>query len=207
MNHKVAAVLTILSVSSAFGAGPTTTKFDDMKVAQAPPRWLSGFLGEKGSPHWVVADDPSAVSPPHVLKQDGNAPCAWIVHPDLKLKDGRVEAQFKIEGGKEDPEAGVIWRFQNPRNYYYVRANSTENNVIFYRMVEGRKEEVKTIEVPVALGRWHRFKITFRGESIGIIYDGKEVIALNDGKFKQAGGVGLFSMADTVSAFDDFSAE
>src|SRR4051812_24283858 len=128
-------------ISATLSASPPSSRvkedFDRLGTDSPPPGWESGFLGEKGSPHWVVKRDRSALSASHVLKQDGDAPYAWLVHSTFHALDGSVEGQFKIESGKEDPEAGLIWRFQDSKNYYYVRANALENNIVFYRLLDG----------------------------------------------------------------------
>ncbi len=203
----VGLILTLCQAEAGTLAHKFRITFDDMKTDAAPPEWKSGFLGSSGSPHWFVNSDHSALSAPHVLKQDGNAPYAWIVHSSFQAANGSVEVQFRILSGKEDPEAGVIWHFKDGSNYYYVRANILENNVVFYHMLRGQKELVKSVDVPVATHRWHRFKVDFRGEEISVNYDGKEIISLQDSKIKGPGGVGLFSMADTVVDFDDFAAD
>lgn len=204
----LAFAVTLLGTASSLAndSRSFTAKFDEMKLGTPPPGWPSGFLGSSGNPHWVVDKDPDASSSPHVLRQDGNAPYAWIVHPSFRSVNGTVEARFKILSGKQDPEAGVIWRFKDAKNYYYVRANIIENNVVLYRMRDGKKEEVKSVDVPVPTDRWHRFKVGFLGDRFSVSFDGKDVISLQDTQISGAGGVGLFSMADTNAEFDDFSA-
>jgi hypothetical protein len=202
--------LSLLIPGALFAAQPSPkvqADFDDLKADAPPAAWESGFLGERGAPRWVVKRDRSALSASHVLKQEGDAPYAWIVHPTFQALNGSVEAQFKIESGKADPEAGLIWRFQDAKNYSYVRANALANNIVLYRMLDGRKESIKSVALPVPYGRWHRFKVVFRDETVAVTYDGKQIISLQDSKHLKAGKVGLFSMADTVAAFDDFLAD
>ncbi|HUP57161.1 MAG TPA: hypothetical protein VM598_06890 [Bdellovibrionota bacterium] len=200
----------LLSVASAFASAEVrkvTADFDSLKADVSPAGWESGFLGEKGAPRWLVKRERSALSASHVLRQEGDAPYAWIVRSGFEALNGVAEVQFRIESGKIDPEAGLIWRFQDARNYYYVRGNALLNNIVFYRMLDGRKEAVKSVDLPVAYGRWHRFKVVFRDDSVAVTYDGKQIMSLQDTRLRKPGRVGLFSMADTVASFDDFAAE
>jgi hypothetical protein len=181
--------------------------FDSLKVGTSTEGWKGGFYGKDGKPRWSVVSDAAAPSRPNILKQDGKATYNWLVKDGISMQDGSVRTSVRIDSGKEDPEAGVIWRFKDRKNYYYVRANALEKNVIFYRMFKGKKELVKTVDLPIGFGEWHELGAQFQGPSINIQFDGKTVLSVQDSKIPGAGGVGLFTMADTICGFDDFQAK
>ncbi len=177
--------------------------FDQDKVGVQPQGWESGSHGKKGAPHWSVVLDKEAPSKPNVLKQDHKTTYGYLISKALPTKDGVVSAKFKIESGKEDPEAGVIFRFIDAKNYYYVRANSLENNIIFYRMSAGQKQAIKSVDVPVPGNKWHGLRIEFRNDAIKVEFNGKELFSAKDSTIKDKGGLGVWTTADTIALFDD----
>ncbi len=192
-------------ISSA--ASAETHGFDNLKDGAPLKGWSSGFYGSKGNPKWKIMKDETAPSKPFVLNQSGRATYSWLVKNDFLLKNGFVEVDFKIVSGKDDPEAGLVWRHLDKNNYYYVRANAVEDNVIFYRMNRGKKEVVKEADYKVPFKTWHRLKVTFKDNQIDILIDNKPVISVRDPVFLSRGKVGLFTTADTVASFDNFSYE
>ncbi len=192
--------------SANAAATPRKVTFDDLKPGEAPSGWVIGFFGDKGAPKWSVAAEPSAPSKPNVLRQSGSVIYGFLVAPALNGKDGSVQSRFRIESGKEDPEAGLVLRFQDAKNYLYVRANSLEKNLVFYRMNAGKKELVKSVEAQVSSGQWHELRVEFTGESFKVSLDGRELMSLTDAVIKGSGLVGVWTTADTVVAFDDFEA-
>lgn len=42
------------------------------------------------------------------------------------LKDGEVNVAFKTVEGRVDRAAGIVWRYQDPNNYYIARANAED---------------------------------------------------------------------------------
>ncbi len=198
--------LIFLSLSNVCLAdGTTVLNFDQLKVGSTLNGWEQGFYGSKGAPVWKVEDDPTAPSKPHVLMQTGTAVYSWYVEKTPIVADGSVEADIKIISGKEDPETGLVWHHKNGKNYYYVRANAVEENIIFYRMNDGKKEVVKEADSKVGFNSWHHLKVQFSGEQIQVIFDGKQVISTKDAVLKDAGRIGFFTTADTIGAFDNFS--
>jgi hypothetical protein len=196
----------LISLIPALGWSATVS-FDDMKKGEPLKGWLQGFYGAKGSPNWSIDEDATAPSRPHVLKQSGNAIYSWTVLPGPVVADGSVEADMKIISGKEDPEVGLVWRHKDGKNYFYARINGLEDNVIFYRMNNGKKEVVKEIETKVGFNKWHGLRVEFKGEQVEIFFDKKSVISVRDASFKTKGRVGLFTTADTVGAFDNVKVE
>lgn len=180
--------------------------FDAEKVGTIPAGWDAGSLDAKGKPVWAVAAEKDAPSKGNVMRQSGNAVFNFLVAPHLKIKDGLVTVTFRIESGKEDPEAGLVLRFTDAKNYLYVRANSLEKNLVFYRMNGGKKELVKSIDAPVAANAWQTLQAEFHGDAFKIRLDGKEFMTFKDNVSNGEGRVGLWTTADTVAAFDNFEA-
>lgn len=181
--------------------------FDALKNGdELPISWKTGFYGATGSPVWKISADKDAPSPPHVLKQSGQASYSWLIVPNFVLQSGFVEVGFQIAAGKEDPEAGIIWRFIDGKNYSYVRANSLENNIVVYKMQDGKKIQLKSASI--AIGKtWHKLRSDFIADGISIKLDGKEVLSLSNRGSDKTGSVGLYTTADTVAHFDNLSAE
>ena len=178
--------------------------FDDAKPGEAPKGWTATKTG-KGEPKWTAVADESAQSKPYVLKQSGEAAYPLAIKDDTSLKDGFVEVKFKPVSGGEDQAGGVVWRVQDADNYYIARANALENNVRIYHFVKGKRTQFKGVNLPVAGNQWHTLRVNFTGNRFAVLFNGKELFSAEDDTFKDAGKVGLWTKADSVTLFDDFS--
>lgn len=194
----------LAAMVAAMPAVAGTENFDAAKPGGLPADWTAGVTG-KGSPVWGIEADTSAPSKPNVLKQSGSGTFPWCVKKSVSLSNGFVEVKFKPLSGKEDAAGGVIWRFKDGDNYYVARANALENNVSLYYTAKGRRITIKYVDAPVALGQWHSLRVEFEGKNIKVNFDGKQYIAVEDEHISGAGAVGLWTKADSVTAFDDFA--
>ena len=181
-----------------------TVSFDDLKTGAPPPGWTATKTG-KGEAKWAVVADDSAPSKPNVLKQSGEATYPVCIKEDTSLKDGFVEVKFKPISGKEDQAGGVVWRAKDSDNYYIARANALEDNVTIYHTIKGRRSEKKRTEMKVSSHEWHTLRVDFSGNHFTVTFDGKKAIEWDDETFKDAGKVGVWTKADSVTLFDDFS--
>jgi len=181
-----------------------TLNFDNDQTGSLPAAWSAGVTG-RGSPKWAVERDSTAPSRPNVLKQSGSGTFPYCVVRQSSLADGYVEVKFKPLGGKEDQAGGLIWRFKNRDNYYVARANALEDNVSLYYTENGSRKTLKYVDAPVAGNVWHTLRVEFDGQSIKVALDGKTTIEFQDGHIAGAGAVGVWTKADSVTAFDDFS--
>lgn len=181
-----------------------TINFDDAKTGEPPPGWTAKQTGS-GSAKWSVEKDASAPSKPNVLKQSGEATFPVCIKNDPNLKDGFVEVKFKPVGGKEDQAGGVIWRVQDPKNYYISRANALEDNVTIYHTIGGKRVAFKSINTKVTSGVWHTLRVDFKGNKFTVTFDGTKIIEATDESFANAGKVGVWTKADSVTLFDDFA--
>ena len=178
--------------------------FDNEKTGGLPAGWTAGVTG-RGAPKWAVEADATAPSKPNVLKQSGSGTFPYCVLPASSLTDGYVEVKFKPLAGKEDQAGGLIWRFKNGDNYYVARANALENNVSLYYTENGSRKTLKYADAPVARNTWHTLRADFIGQSIKVALNGKTYIEFKDSHIAGAGAVGVWTKADSVTLFDDFS--
>jgi len=178
--------------------------FDSDPVGSPPSGWQAGVTG-RGSPKWTVEADPTAPSPPNVLRQSGGGTFPWAVKSGVQLADGFVEVKFKPSSGREDQAGGVVWRWKDGDNYYVARANALEDNVSLYYVRRGSRKTLKYVDAPVPKDQWHRLRVEFADERIVVALNGKTYIDHKDDHITGAGAVGLWTKADSVTAFDDFS--
>jgi hypothetical protein len=195
------ALMTGLLCGSALAG---TVNFDDLKTGAPPPGWTASKTG-KGDPKWEVVADDSAPSKPNVLKQSGEATYPVCFKNDTSVKDGYVEVKFKPISGKEDQAGGLIWRCKDVDNYYIARANALEDNVTIYHTIKGKRASFKNIDHKVATAVWHTLRVEFEGNKFAVIFDGEKVIEATDDSFSDAGKVGVWTKADSVTLFDDFT--
>jgi 3-keto-disaccharide hydrolase len=198
-------ILTMFTLGLATAlAAAETVNFDDMKAGATPPGWTATQTG-KGSGKWSVEKDESAPSKPNVLKQSGQATFPVCLKDDTNLKDGFVEVKFKPISGKEDQAGGLIWRAKDSNNYYVARANALENNVTIYHTINGHRTEKKRTKTTVATNQWHILRVDFQGNHFTVTFDGQKAIEWDDNTFKEVGKVGVWTKADSVTLFDDFT--
>ena len=181
-----------------------TVDFDRDATGAPPPGWHCGATG-RGTPRWSVEVDASAPSKPNVLKQLGNGTFPWCAKTNVAIADGFVEVKFKPMQGREDQAGGVVWRWKDGDNYYVARANALENNVSLYHTTRGSRHTIKYVDVPVAANQWHTLRVEFAAKRITVSLDGKQYIDAQDEHIAGAGAVGVWTKADSVTAFDDFS--
>src|SRR5262249_13153356 len=141
---------------------------------------------------------------PNVLKQSGAATFPVCFKDDTILKDGFVEVKFKPISGKEDQAGGVVWRLKDANNYYIARANALEDNVTIYHTINGRRTEKKRAKMKVASNVWHVLRVDFQGNHFVVTFNGQKALEWDDETFKDAGKVGVWTKADSVTLFDDF---
>ena len=178
--------------------------FDRDKTGAPPADWTCGVTGS-GKPRWTVEADPGAPSAPNVLMQSGAGDFPWCVRTATAIQDGFVEVKFKPTRGREDQAGGVVWRWKDGNNYYVARANALENNVSLYYTEGGSRRTLTYVDAPVASNAWHVLRVEFKGTGTRVLLDGKAVIAFEDAHIAGPGAVGVWTKADSVTAFDDFS--
>ncbi len=195
---------TLITMVLASVALAQTVTFDNLQTGAPPPGWTATKTGS-GQAKWTIEKDDTAPSKSNVLKQSGQATYPVCIKDDTSLKDGFVEVKFKPVSGKEDQAGGLIWRAKDSNNYYVARANALEDNVTIYHTINGRRTEKKRTNMKVASNEWHSLRVDFQANHFTVTLDGKKAIEWDDATFKDAGKVGVWTKADSVTLFDDFT--
>jgi hypothetical protein len=173
----------------------TNLKFDTISSGQLPAG-AQVFSGK-----WSVRAEKDAPTSPNALCQSGVAEYPAIVLGDTVYSDGYITTSFKSISGKEDQAAGIIFRVQDKDNYYILRANALEDNVILFKYVKGRRIAIKEGNSKVTKGAWQELMVVFEGSHILGYLNGKLVVNANDSTF-ESGKVGLWTKADSQTCFD-----
>jgi hypothetical protein len=156
---------------------------------------------------WVVLEDLSAPAGPKVIAEisgdrtSDRFPLA--IMEGFEARDVAVSVRFKPVSGTVDQAAGLVVRLRDPRNYYIARANALENNVRLYRVVDGRRTQFASVDVPVPRDRWQSLGLRVQGDRFSVSLDGRELFAATDRTFRDAGRVGLWTKADSLTHFDN----
>src|SRR6267142_2848742 len=151
---------------------------------------------------WAVEEMAGAPSGKKVLVQRATKnEFNVIVAPGGPYGDVDVSMKFKPVAGREDASGGIVFRFTDGK-YYVVRANALEDNFRLYSYDKGRRQlATATVKAP-ALGQWHTARLVVVGDHMQAWLDGKLYLDHRDARFK-SGRVGLWTKADSVTAFDD----
>lgn len=212
----------IATVCLALGATPPTSPAIMASTQTAPQgaadtqRWSEGPVetfdfDNKGIDGWVTVEGqwavetfPGTPSGSKALVQRATRnQFNVIVAPLGPYSDLDISVKFKPISGKEDASGGLVFRFSDGA-YYVVRANALEDNVRLYSYDRGRRQlATASIKAP-ALGTWHTLRVVALDDRIQAWLDGQRYLDHRDTRFK-SGRVGLWTKADSVTAFDDLT--
>jgi hypothetical protein len=176
--------------------------FDDVAVGTLPADFLA-VLG-----NWRVEAADAAPSAPNVLRQAGafkGPDFPRVIVKGLTFTDLTVRVRCRPESGDGDRACGLIFRVKDSDNYYVTRANALEGNIRLYRVVNGDRQQFASADLDVTAGQWHTLEATAQGAKISVTWDGRSVIEASDTTFAN-GKIGLWTKADSVTAFDDLEA-
>jgi Domain of Unknown Function (DUF1080) len=183
----------------------TMIAIEKMDIGGPPAGFEFARTGQGGPGQWVLVSDSSAsggraIEQSSADRTDYRFPLA--IYAPLSAKDGEISIRFKSVAGKVDQAAGIAMRLVDSDNYYVVRANALENNVRFYRMIKGSREQLKGANVKVSANEWHTLGLKVEGERFTVTFDGKQLFTTTDSTFADAGKFALWTKADSITRFD-----
>lgn len=184
----------------------TTINFEESMEGSLPTDWVAP-VGK-----WAVVTQENN----KVLKQSAaNSGSTFNICVNTKLVYQNLQLQVKVkaDAGNEDQGGGLVWRYTDKNNYYIVRANPLEKNIVLYKVENGKRKDLPLIskgrtygmKAPMETAKWHTLKVTIQDSMFTVFFDGKELYNVKDETFKEAGLVGVWTKADAQTYFDDLS--
>ena len=194
--------------------------FEKDAPGTVPAGFLSLLGGQGEAGVWAVEIDDSAARGSRVVTQTNTENTSYrfplLIENSILATDVDLKVRFKAVAGKLDQAAGLVWRFADTNNYYVVRANALEDNVVLYRVKNGKREDLKPTgdgataygrKVSVPAGHWHTLAVTVRGNRFTVFFNGLELFVVEDETFAGPGRIGLWTKADSMTRFDDLEVE
>ncbi len=191
-------------------AGGKTFRFDNDPVGSPPPGFEFARTGQGTGGKWIVREDKDKPGN-RVLVQESADPTDYrfplAIVKEGAYKNVTLSVRAKPMSGAVDQGFGLVWRYRDANNYYVTRCNADEDNCTIYHTVNGRRRSFQNKSIKVAKNAWHSLKMQAAGNHFVIWYDGTKVLDATDETFKDGGRVGLWTKADSVIEFDDFTIE
>src|SRR5215204_1367797 len=214
MRKLIHVALLLTATLVTMDAATRKVDFTQDAVDQPPKGFEFGHTARVGrAGKWVVlADGPNRV----LAQTDADStrsrfPVAVLT--DVITADGDLSVRFKPISGRVDQAAGLVWRYQNQDNYYIVRANALEDNVVLYKVESGERTDLplkgegrtygKKSEVPA--GQWSTLRVVANGRLFEVYLNGSKLYEVEDATFSKPGKVGVWTKADSVTQFDDLT--
>ena len=188
--------------------------FSDDAVGQPPKGFEFGYTAKAGAPgKWVVEAEGANKYLAQVDADNTRARFPVAVVTDISAADIDLSVRFRPISGRVDQAAGLVWRYRDQDNYYIVRANALEDNVVLYKVEKGTRTDPpvkgegrtygKKTEVPAK--QWNTLRVVANGRLFEVYFNGTKLYDVEDTTFTQPGKVGVWTKADSVTQFDDLT--
>lgn len=206
-------ILTVsLSVDPTWAQRATVkSDFEGIQVDSVPPGFSSGLTGKGVPPIWKIVDDPTSPAGPQVVAETSGDQTSdrfpLLVLDGFEARDVQVSVAFKPVSGRVDQAAGIVVRLKDANNYYIARANALEGNVRLYKVVGGKRSQFAGKDVPIPSGRWGTLGLDVQDDRFEVRLNGEILFDARDRTFKDAGKVGFWTKADSLTYFDKLRAE
>ena len=211
MRHPTISLAAILALSAlVMSADSLKRDFESDAVGAAPAGFEFARTGGGAVGKWIVRVEKGA-DKNHVLVQESADPTDYrfpvAVQKEGSYRNVTLSVRARPLSGEVDQGFGLVWRYQDANTYYITRCNADEDNCTIYHTVKGSRRAFLNQSVKVAKNTWHTLKLEATDDHFIVSYDGKTVLDAKDQTFKDAGRVGLWTKADSVIEFDDFTVE
>jgi hypothetical protein len=183
--------------------------FNSETPGQPPKDFEFGLAGEGGPGRWEMVEDSTAGGGKALAQLSTNtAEFRFLVaiYKPVIATNVEVTTRCKPMAGQADQACGVIVRASDPANYYMARANALEDNVRFYRVRAGQREQLASAEgIKIARGQWHTLTLNARDDRFTVFFNDKPLHVTTDSTPQPRpsdGRVGVWVKSDSVTYFD-----
>jgi len=182
--------------------------FESDAADKAPAGFEFATTAKTPAGNWIVRLDGGNKVLAQVDTDKTDRRFAMALVKDSFFKDLKLSVRAKPISGDVDQAAGLVWRYKDPDNYYLVRSNALESNVRLYRVVNGNRTKFAgKDEVKLKAGEWHTLRVEHKGTAIKVYLGDEKLFEADDKTFPDAGKIGVWTKADSVTWFDDLAVD
>jgi hypothetical protein len=163
-----------------------------------------GMTGIGRPANWQAIADPDGPSGWALAETAADATDSrfpFCLNEQAVLRDLDATLRFKPVSGVRERVAGFMFRAQSANDYYVVRASALDNSVRLYRMEKGKRRGIGGKDVPVESGKWHSLRVIVVNDRFEVMLDGVSLFSATDRTLIQAGPMGVWSQADSVTHY------
>ncbi len=125
---------------------------------------------------------------------------------DSEVADAALSVRTKSVAGSVDQAGGLAFGIRNINNYFVLRINALENNVILFEYVNNKRLTRASVHKEIKQDQWYLIAVEFSGNNLkGYLDD--ELLMEYTAERPLAGYVGLWTKADSVTYFDELTIE
>tara|TARA_B100000315_G_scaffold260625_1_gene323504 strand:+ start:150 stop:800 length:651 start_codon:yes stop_codon:yes gene_type:complete len=208
-------MLVTLSANIVFADEGRLFDFETDRGDKPPAEFTAALTGGGADVKWLVKEVSAPPSGRQVVAQlsadKTNRRYPILIHNGIYARDLDLSVKFKTISGEVDASGGLIFRYQDIGNYYVVRANSLEDNVVAYKTEDGRRNSTGVegrrnsygVDVSVPHQTWNTLSVIVRGKQFQVYLNDRKLFEVSNEVFLEAGQIGLWTKADAVTHFDD----
>jgi undecaprenyl-diphosphatase len=177
---------------------------ESVAAGKLPQGWIAAKTGEGPGSVWQVVEDSTAPGGKALAQISAEGPKQLFnlcVAEKANFSDVDLKVSFKAVAGKIDQGGGLVWRYKDAKNYYIARMNPLENNYRLYKVADGKRTQLGSVDVKTPAGKWHTLRIVQEGERIQCYLNDKLELEQKDETFKEPGKIGLWTKADAQTYF------
>jgi hypothetical protein len=217
-SHRITPILLLLAALIVAGvlvghdtfsqSAASVVAIAKMEIGKAPADFVFARTGQGGPGQWTVVAD-ETVNGGRVIEQsstdrtDYRFPLA--LYSPILAKNVDVSVSFRAVAGRVDQAGGIAVRVIDADNYYVARANALEDNIRFYRVVKGSRQQIDGVNITFTKNEWHTLGLKANGDRFSIGFDGKTLFATTDQTFSNKGKIALWTKSDSVTRFSKIS--
>lgn len=200
-------------------AAERTFDFGTSAPGQTPPGFRATAVGGCRPGAWKVVwqEAPPALQPFNskaprvsrraVLAHSSGGPTGngfpLLIFDLASYGNFKFASRFRIDGGRIDQTAGLVFHFQNESNFYLVRASSAVGRFQCFKVVNGQWKPPIGPAVNISTGMWHSLTVQFESTRILCALDGTNTIKLIDSLAIPPGKIGFCTGSDSAVCFAD----
>src|SRR5262249_25110775 len=152
-------------------------------IGAKPSDFEYALTGGGAAPTWEIVADATALGGKALAQTskdttDYRFPLA--IYTRTSIANVEVNVRFKPMAWSVDQAGCVVFRFADANNYYVVRANALEDNIRFYRVVNGSRQQLGGWNGKVMSGEWRTLTLRADGETFTISSEGQALFTVKD---------------------------